>query len=126
MLGFGLFWKNHPPKFHGSFFGYRTGRSERNPSSWYFAHHCIACIWRWVGGISTFLTFLCFFLLWSWSINAVASLSLVLTAFAMVLLFYSVLPTERALKKYYTPSGYPKASSDIHPHKEAHTWKQSI
>ena len=64
MIGFGYYWKKHPPKRINLGYGYRTTRSIKSRQTWDFAHEVCARIWRIAGWWTLALSVIVFFHLW--------------------------------------------------------------
>ena len=56
MIGFGLTWRDHPPKEINSVYGYRTSRSTQNEETWEFAHAFVGRLWFRLGRVLAGIT----------------------------------------------------------------------
>lgn len=103
MLGFGYYWKFHPPKEINMGYGYRTKRSMFNQQTWDFAHKVCARIWRsagwWTLIISVFITLP---VLLSASDIEFIGIFCSVVVFLQIISLLAPLPiTERALKRTF-------------------------
>lgn len=101
MLITGWFMHKHPPKDINWVVGYRTGRSMKSPKAWRFAQKKTGAIWKKVGAIALIASAavqIPFFFL---SADAFSIASLVLMFIQLFVLFMTIPPVERALKKEF-------------------------
>ena len=105
MILIGLLWKKHPPKQINSFYGYRTARSMQSQEAWDFAHAYHAKTWMF-WGISLLIFSLAAMILIYRKENY-EIYDLVIIGIQIVVMLFSIVPTELALKKKYS-SGLPK------------------
>lgn len=101
MLIAGWFMHRHPPKNINCAIGYRTGRSMKSPEAWMFAQKKTGAIWKKVGAtalISSAAVQIPFFFL---SADAFSIALLVLMFIQLFVLFMTIPPVERALKKEF-------------------------
>ena len=105
MILIGLLWKKHPPKQINSFYGYRTARSMQSQEAWDFAHAYHAKTWMF-WGISLLIFSLAAMILIYRKENY-EIYDLVIIGIQIVVMLFSIVPTELALKKKNS-SGLPK------------------
>ena len=106
MIGFGRMFMKKPPKKVNGFYGYRTSRSMKNQDTWDFAQRYMGEVW-WKWGwimsppvaLAQALTLLCP------DVQSMCNWSLVPTTVETVVLAVSIIPVERALKRYFDKDG---------------------
>ena len=108
MVGFGLLLMKNPPKQINSFYGYRTKRSMKNQDTWDFAHLYFGKLWLVCGLVSipAFLIPICLVL--GKSEQVISMTSLIVLGLQVILLFATIIATERALKNNFDKFGRPR------------------
>ena len=105
MLVFGLVFEKRPPKKINYVYGYRTTRSMKNQDTWQFAHRFCGRLWKRLGCIALLITLLFTIFTWNFDEEALGYTSLALLFLQVILLFASIFPTEKALKKTFDEYG---------------------
>ena len=105
MLVFGLLFEKRPPKKINYVYGYRTTRSMKNQDTWQFAHRFCGRLWKRLGGITLLIPLLFTIFTWKLDIEELGYASIALLFLQLVILFVSIVPTEKALKKTFDEYG---------------------
>lgn len=101
MIFIGLLWKKHPPKQINSFYGYRTARSMQSQEAWDFAHAYHAKIWLLWGSVLLILSLAAMILIYRQENYEI--FDIVIVGIQIVVMLVSIMPTELALKKKFSP-----------------------
>ena len=101
MLGFGILWKNHPPKNINWIYGYRTSMSMKNNETWKFAHMHNAKVWRWSGATWLMISMI-FMVLFKDDYEIVSTW---INLGGVIIILLSLIPTEIALRKRFDKNG---------------------
>lgn len=99
-----MMWK-HPPKKINGLSGYRTSRSMKNMETWIFAHKYCGKLWWIIGWITLIPSIIIPIPFYAASENAIGIVGGILVTVQVIVLIYSIIPTERALKKTFTDDG---------------------
>ncbi len=97
----GILMQKHCPKRINNVIGYRTARSMKNDETWHFAHDYIGGLWKKIGIITTAATIIVQVLLLDYPERTLCKLSGLLMAIQAVLIFISIIMTEKALKNEF-------------------------
>ena len=109
MVGFGWLFMKNPPKSMNPFFGYNTRRSMKNQDTWDFAQRYFGKLWFVFGLVSLPISFVPLLLVVGKSERVVSITGLVvLVVQAVIMVFATIIPTERALKNHFDESGRPR------------------
>lgn len=112
----GRMMQKHCPKSINSVIGYRTKRSMINMDTWQFAHaFCGRILWK-LGWILLIVSILIQIPFYRSSSDTVGILGGILCTVQCILLIFSILSTERALKQTFYEDGTRK--SPRHDYKE--------
>ena len=101
MVIFGLKYRKAPPKSINQIFGYRTKRSMRNPKTWAFAHRHFGTLWAITGAVLLPVSIGWMVLLLNAPEPRISMMGLILCGIQLVILLFSLFPTETALKKKF-------------------------
>ncbi|MEI8199511.1 MAG: SdpI family protein [Eubacteriales bacterium] len=101
MLGFGLLWRNHPPRKINSAYGYRTTMSSKNKDTWDYAHRYFGNICLRTGLAASILSAAAMFI----CRNNYENASIVIIIIQMFILWIPIIPTEKALKQKFDKNG---------------------
>lgn len=101
MLIFGRLMLHHPPKSINMAYGYRTKRSMQNQETWDFAQAACGRLWQRAGCIMLPLSLLAMLPVMGKSSGAIGSYGAVTATLECMVLIFSILPVERALKKKF-------------------------
>ena len=113
MALFGWIFLRRPPKSINSVYGYRTRRSMASPEAWAFAHRACGRVWlRW-GMRTAVLSVLLMLPALGWDVEVSAWWMLGLTTLQCAVLFLSMIPVERELKRNFDLSGHKIARDDL-------------
>ena len=113
MVLFGWIFLRRPPQTINSVYGYRTRRSMASPEAWKFAHETCGRLWlRWGMGTAV-LSLLLKLPALGWDVEAAAWWVLGLTTLQCAVLFLSMIPVERELKRNSDLSGHKIARDDL-------------
>lgn len=104
MIGFGLLWKNNPPKKINKLYGYRTNMSMKNDETWKFAHRYHGKVWYWSGIILLIFTIATMLIL-TYSYDDIEVISLLITFIQIVVMISAVILTEKALRNNFDENG---------------------
>ncbi len=104
----GLLFLGNPPKSINSFVGYRTRMSMKNQDTWNFAHAYCGRLWRWVGlgMLPVSVAPMLFAMHGSETLMAVTGLAVCFVQ--TIVMLYTIVPTERALKQNFDENGQKK------------------
>jgi len=105
MLGFGRLFMKRAPKDINFVFGYRTEMSMKNRETWEFAHNHCGKLWILIGLIMLPVSAGFMFLALGKGADTVGTLGGWLCMAQCAVLVFSIIPTERALKKNFDSSG---------------------
>lgn len=105
MIGFGLSWRNNPPKTVNATYGYRTSRSMKSRGTWEFAHRYAAVVWLIAGTPLCILSIVILSVFRNYGINELGIIVIIIVAVQMVGLFLPILPTEAALRRNFDENG---------------------
>ncbi len=107
LLGFGWLFLKKPPKDINGAYGYRTPMSMKNRDTWEFAHQVCGRVWRRMGWVLLALSAV--LLAWmlarpggeqaNWLLGILAALA------ETVMLIFTIIPVERALKNAFDQNG---------------------
>ena len=106
MIGFGMLWKNNPPKNINDLYGYRTSMYMKNKDTWKFAHKYIGRIWYMSGIVTTVLSVISLFI-YKNSIKF-EEITIYLVLIQIALLCVGIIPTEISLNKNFDKNGLRK------------------
>lgn len=105
MIVCGYLMYKHPPKDINGIIGYRTERSMKNSETWAFAHDFCGRLWIKLGAaatvISLFVSVLYFFV----NDNASVALMCIMEFIQVLVILFSIMPIERALKRNFDDNG---------------------
>lgn len=105
MIIFGkMMWK-HSPKKINFIVGYRTTRSMKNMDTWKFAHEYCGKIWWKVGWLMFFPSLLVNLPIYYCTDEAIRIFGSIIVTIQCVVLVFSIIPTEKALKKNFKDDG---------------------
>ena len=107
MIGFGSYFKNHPPKKINYIVGYRTARSMKNKETWDFAHRHSGRTWVVCGSILLPVSAAVMLLALGKGEDTVGVFGAAVCIGQVVALILSIIPTESALKKNFDENGCP-------------------
>ena len=99
-----MMWK-HSPKKINFLVGYRTTRSMKNMDTWKFAHEYCGKLWCKVGWIMFFPSLLVNFPFYYSTDEAIEIVGSIIVTIQCVVLVFSIIPTEKALKKTFKDDG---------------------
>lgn len=99
MIGFAVLWVKHPPKKINWIYGYRTRWSSKSDETWQFAHQYFASWWLSVGIVLSIMTVLLYL------VNSSEQALVVLMYVQILMLLFPIIPTERALRRYFDEEG---------------------
>lgn len=105
MIGFGLLWKEKPPKTISMMYGYRTTWSMKSKKTWDFAHRYIGTIWLLIGIPLSIISIIVVSNFRNYSINILGRNVIILTIFQIVSFCLPIVPTEIALKNRFDEKG---------------------
>ena len=108
MIVAGRIMGNHCPKEINNLIGYRTKRSMKNEDTWKFAHSYCGRLWWILGWIMLFPSVLADIPFFNGTYKTIGIVGGVVLAVQCVILIFSILPTEIALKKTFTDDGIRK------------------
>lgn len=95
-----MMWKHCPKEING-IIGYRTKRSMQNLETWRFAHNYCGQLWWKLGWIILIPTIIVQVLFYKSSINAIGMVGGIVVFIQCIILIFSIIPTENALKKQF-------------------------
>lgn len=113
-LGFGWIFQTHPPKEINSFYGYRTTMSQKNKTTWQFAHAYCGKLWWRLGLLSFPITLLGMLSVCKKDANSIGMMSGTLTLLQTAAICVTIFMTEKALKKNFHKNGLPKKDNLKH------------
>jgi len=99
-----MMWKHCPKKING-LIGYRTSRSMKNMDTWKFAHEYIGKLWWKIGWIILLPSIIVHFPVYGASDDVIGIVGGILVTIQIIILIWSIFPTERALKNVFTEDG---------------------
>lgn len=102
-----MFLKNIPEDINMTF-GYRTKMSMKNKETWEFAHKYCGKIWYVCGIILLPLSIIPMFFIMGKNENTIGILGMVVCFIQVIIIVFSILPTEMALKKNFDEAGNKK------------------
>ncbi|MDF2543831.1 MAG: hypothetical protein K0S47_3549 [Herbinix sp.] len=105
MIGFGLAWKNHPPKVVNDFYGYRTKQSMKSQQTWDFAHRYFARIWLYLGIVLAIVSTIIILVFCRIDLDSLGEIISVLVVIQCMILCLPIIPTEIKLKKHFDRFG---------------------
>lgn len=106
VIWYGRRFKKNPPRKVNTLFGYRTNRSMKNQETWDFAQRKMGDVWGRTGFVMLPPVVTCQALtLFCPTIDSMCLWSLPITVVEVALLLLSMVPVERALKKYFDENG---------------------
>lgn len=105
LLVVGIYFKRNKPKNINGICGYRTSRSMKNIETWRFAHQYCGDIWVKLGLISLPVTLLIMLLVINKDLEFVSIVETIIVLLQIILLFCSIVCTERALKREFDKDG---------------------
>ena len=97
----GILMQKHCPKRINNVIGYRTSRSMKNDETWRFAHEYIGGLWRKLGIISAAATVIVQIIFINYPERTFCKLSGFIMTVQGILIFISIIMTEKALKKEF-------------------------
>ena len=101
MIGFGKSFLKNAPKDINTVFGYRTTMSMKNKDTWTFAHKYCGRIWFISGLIMLPISILIMAFVFNNSKDVIGIVGVVLCVIQTVPIIFSILFTEKALKKIF-------------------------
>ena len=104
ILGGRMMWK-HPPKNINGLMGYRTSRSMKNIDTWKFAHEYSGKLWWKIGWIILIPSIIIHIPFFKATDNTIGMVGGILVTVQIIILIWSIFPTEKALKKTFTDDG---------------------
>lgn len=110
MLLFGwAFYKSAPDEIN-QWCGYRTRMSMKNERTWRFAQHYFSKIWLIGGGPMAGVSAAVFIPFWvgGTGVSMLSNVMLILMGVQVAVLFLSIIPTERALRRNFDKDGNPR------------------
>ncbi len=105
MIGFGAYFKNHPPKEINCIFGYRTARSMKSKETWDFAHRHFGRLWVTFGWILLPISTVVMLFALGKDKDTVGIFGAVVCLTQVAVIILSIIPTEIALKKNFDENG---------------------
>ena len=105
MIVFGGYFEKKAPKNIQSIFGYRTTLSMKNQDTWQFAHHHCGRVWKKLGWITLAVSLAVLLCVWNQDLGTIGTVGAAVCLLQVVLLFCSIIPTERALRKTFDSNG---------------------
>ena len=105
MIGFGGYFKNHPPKEINYIFGYRTARSMKSKETWDFAHRHFGRLWVTYGWILLPISAAVMVLAFGRDKDMVGTFGAAVCLAQVLVIILSIIPTEMALKKNFDENG---------------------
>ena len=102
---FGLLFANKPPKEINDTYGYRTKRSMTNQETWNFAHKYIGKLWFVYGLIIFPFSVAIMSFVFGTEINLIGTVGGILVFLQMIPLIFSIILTEKTLKKNFDEYG---------------------
>lgn len=105
MIGFGSYFKNHPPKNINYIVGYRTARSMKSKETWDFAHRHSGRTWVNCGLVLLPVSAAVMLLALGKDEDTVGIFGAAVCIGQVVALILSIIPTEIALKKNFDENG---------------------
>lgn len=105
MIIFGAYFKNKAPKKINYIFGYRTTMSMKNLDTWCFAHSLMGKIWIYVGTVLLIISFVPMLFTIRGDESTVGILGMILSFIDTVIMFLTIIPVEKALKKNFDENG---------------------
>lgn len=105
VIGMGLLMYKCCPTRIGGSFGYRTKRSMRNMDTWRFAHNYVGKLWVNAGLVMLVPTVLAHIPLIYASESTIGWAALGIEMMQVIVLFWTIYMTERALKKAFDEKG---------------------
>ena len=97
----GILMQKHCPKRINNVIGYRTSCSMKNDETWRFAHDYIGGLWKKLGIITAAVTIISQSVFFNYPERTLCKLSGVLMAAQGILIFVSIIMTEKALKNEF-------------------------
>ncbi len=107
MIGFGIYFRNHPPKKINYIVGYRTARSMKSKETWDFAHRHSGRIWAICGLILLPVSAAVMLLALGKDDDTVGLFGAAVCMIQVLVMILSIIPTEIALKKNFDENGKP-------------------
>ncbi len=105
MIGFGNYFKNHPPKEINCIFGYRTARSMKSKETWDFAHRHSGRIWSVCGWILLPVSASAMLPVLGKDIDTIGIVGAAVSMAQVFVMIITIIPTEVALKKNFDEDG---------------------
>lgn len=112
MMIFGGLFRKRAPRNINYWHGYRTRRSMLTRHTWEFAHKYCGTIWLWTGICWSVIALAAMFLTRGQDVKTVGYVGAALCVPPLLAMFAAVIATEQALKKNFTPMGYPLRKKD--------------
>jgi len=105
MIIFGLLFSIQAPKKINYIFGYRTPMSMKNTDTWNFGNKCSGnCMWR-TGIILLVGSLIALFIVMNGSAATIRNVGIIIIAVHAVMIFGSIIYTERSLRKNFDHEG---------------------
>ena len=105
LIVFGLLFLKKPPRNIRSGFGYRTGMSMKNASTWRFAHEIIGRLWTILGAVMLPITIAAMLFFYGDSEDTVAKAGEIIIFVQVALMLIPAAFTEVALRKRFDKNG---------------------
>lgn len=105
MVVFGLCFIKKAPKEINKHYGYRTAMSVKNKDTWQFAHNYCGEIWLKWGLLLLSASVVLMIITIKQNIETISNVSVVLCIVQLVVMMYSIVPTEKALKRTFDENG---------------------
>lgn len=104
IIGGRMMWKHCPQDING-LMGYRTSRSMKNIDTWKFAHTYCGKLWWKMGWITLIPSIVIHIPFVHSTVDTIGVVGGILVTIQCLLLIFSIIPTEIALKKNFTDDG---------------------
>lgn len=105
MIVIGRVFVKNPPKTINGIYGYRTSMSRKSQATWDFAQQYCGKLWRKIGWVMLPLSVIAMLPAVGKSDDIVGGAGAVIETVECIMLFLSILPVERALKKRFDKDG---------------------
>lgn len=105
MICFGIYFEKNVPKEISNTFGYRTAMSMVNQYTWKFAHKFIGKLWKVCGWLILPVSFAVMLFAFGKDTETVGAIGGAVCAIQVVIMIFTVIPVEIALKKNFDRNG---------------------